>query len=262
MVTSFDAPLGTAGSLNSWRVNAFSILAPELTRLGMEVPEIVPVTSTDWGALIVMLPAEPVAAVEESTLPPSLTSNLGVLIVKFPPFPGPSVDTPTRLEVNWVGSAPMTSTESVALTVTSPPSPVPKVPAPTRPPFATVSLPVKMLTFPDFPEPMAEEPIKLSAFGLVAKDPISCTDSEAFTVTLPPFAFVKVAVDIPAPPCTTNCWVEIVMSPPLVAPRVKGEKKENCPPLNVPPNSDVMAPPVSRKTELAVTFTFPEAPAP
>src|SRR5579883_3010625 len=227
----------------------------------MEVPGTVPVTSTDCGALIVMLPAEPVAAVEESTLPPSFTSSLGVLIVKLPPFPGPSVDTPTRLEVNWVGSAPMTSTESVALTVTSPPAPVPKVPALTSPPFTTVSFPVEMLTFPDIPEPTVEAPIKLSAFGLAA-EPITCTDSGAFTVILPPFALVKVAVEIPAPPCTTNCWVEIVMSPPLVAPTVKGEKKENCPPLYVPPNSDVMPPPPLRKTELAFTFTFPEAPEP
>ena len=75
IVTSPELPLGTGGSLNNCCKDGSRILAEEIIKLGLREPGTVPLTSTESAALMVTLPALPVAVVEASTLPPSRTTN-------------------------------------------------------------------------------------------------------------------------------------------------------------------------------------------
>ena len=67
-----DEPLGSSGKEKSFRTFSFSVAAEESIIVGFLGLELFPpLTATELEALIVRLPARPLARVEVSTLPPS-----------------------------------------------------------------------------------------------------------------------------------------------------------------------------------------------
>jgi hypothetical protein len=165
-------------------------MADEPKKLGVGDPGTLPLTSTDSVALIVTLPALPVATVAELTAPPSRSTNLDVLIVTFPASPSFKEGAVKVLGLKMLVS-PISSTDSVAFTIKSPPPPVPKVGDDIEPPSRAVNRPVDTVTSPPSPELKATAEITLSKAGLMGENPINCTESEAFTLTSPALAELK-----------------------------------------------------------------------
>ncbi|MDZ4877516.1 MAG: hypothetical protein CLLPBCKN_006951 [Chroococcidiopsis cubana SAG 39.79] len=107
IVTSPDVPEGTGGAPKKGLVISSTMLADESIKLGLREPGVIPLTFTELEALIVTLPAAPLAKVEALTLPPSKTSRLGVLIVTLPAFPVLKVEAPMTLGAKTFKFAPI-----------------------------------------------------------------------------------------------------------------------------------------------------------
>src|SRR5579883_1663043 len=88
-VTSPEFPLSFREGPNACCRDAFKKVADEPKKLGLTEPGTAPLNSTDFLALMVRLPAAPVARVEVATTPPSRIANLVVLTVTSPAPPKP-----------------------------------------------------------------------------------------------------------------------------------------------------------------------------
>jgi hypothetical protein len=153
-------------------VDSGKIGADEINLLGNGESSTVSLSSTDSLALIVKLAALPAAKVEELILPPFRSTSLAVLIVTAPASPALRELEDTVL-VEKRGDTPISSTASVAFTVTGPPLPVPKLGDDTDPPSRAINRPVDTVIVPPSPELNWAVAIELIRLGFVGEDPIN-----------------------------------------------------------------------------------------
>ncbi len=145
-----------------------------------------------------ILPALPVAKLEELTVPPSRSINEDVLIVTFPASPVLAARAFIILGPRIL-DLPISSIDSKAFTVTSPPLPLPKVEDAIAPPLKRVRCLVDNSTSPAAPELKVIAEMELITAGSRSETPITCVESETFTLRLPALAGPKERVKIAAP---------------------------------------------------------------
>ncbi|MEM7725493.1 MAG: hypothetical protein AAF208_03875 [Cyanobacteria bacterium P01_A01_bin.45] len=95
---------------------------------------------------------------EESTLPPFLTTKLSVLILKLPAFPLPSVEAVIVLGIKLSKFKPIKSIDLASI-FNSPPSPDDKIVDAKTPPSRIVNCSVKTEIFPPLPVAKAADEI-------------------------------------------------------------------------------------------------------
>ncbi|GET36114.1 hypothetical protein MiSe_08620 [Microseira wollei NIES-4236] len=125
---------------------------------------------------------------------PSLTISCPVVIFKSPLFPALKLAAFKPLRSRLLGEVPLSSTDSEAFTVTVPALPLPKrVPATINAPSRRINRPVSIVTLPASPPPILKVPKPLPEFKL-GELPLSSTNSEAFTATVPPLPSPKIVL--------------------------------------------------------------------